>query len=101
MKTQEILTVLNPRGTWAKTTTTINPAPKLLSLRGKTIGILNNTKRGGEVLIPHIERTLHNLEPDMILRHWRIPLALPEEQKLPVLQEIAAECDGVFALLGD
>jgi len=100
MKMQETLTVANPRGTWANTKV-IHPAPKLSSLRGKTIGILNNTKRGGEVLLPHIERALYDLEPNILMRRWRIPLALPEEQKLPVLREMAGKCDGVFALIGD
>ena len=94
------LKVLSPRG---KVTgmTEVSLSPRLGDLNGKRIGVLNNTKSGGEMLLPYIMEALKRRFPTVQSRTWRIPVGLPPDHKEPKLREIAEYSDGVITLMGD
>lgn len=95
-----LLKILNPRGT-VSDSKQIDASPRLKDLAGKKIGIINNGKAGGEMLLPHLMDALQKNHPGIEIRQWEVPLAWPEETKEPVLDEIASQSDGVIALMGD
>lgn len=70
-------------------------------LRGKRIGILNNTKSGGDLLLPYVLDAIKARIPDVEFREWRIPFQLDPKLKAPRLEELARYSDGVIALTGD
>jgi hypothetical protein len=94
------LKILNPRGK-LKVTKQIHASPRLKDLAGKKIGILNNGKAGGLMLLPHLIGALQKHHPGIEIRQWEVPLAWAEKVKEPVLDEIANQSDGVIALMGD
>jgi len=95
-----ILKLLNPRGT-VDGAKQIRSSPRLRDLAGKKIGILNNGKAGGMMLLPYLKESLQKHHAGIELREWEVPLAWSEEVKEPVLNEIANHSDGVIALMGD
>ncbi len=94
------LKVLNPRGNIPQVTTT-SISERLSSLSGKKIGVLDNTKTGGEALLPYLEQALKRQVPTIQLRTWKVPFMMSPELKEPRLREIADYSDGVIALTGD
>lgn len=101
METRNVsLTVLSPRGMLPKIEQ-VAAARSLSGLSGKKIGILNNTKSGGDEILSYIEKTLRKQIPDIELRTWRVPVGLSPDSKKPLLEQIAEYSDGVFALMGD
>ncbi len=94
------LDVLNPRGKLAEFSE-FPSSPRLSSLSGRKIGILNNTKNGAETLIPYLKEALQRRYPDIELGMWKVNYALSKDVKEPKLKEIAEYCNGVIALLGD
>ena len=92
--------VLNPRGKASKVNQIpVSVAPSTLS--GKRIGILNNTKSGGEVLLPYIQEALEREVSGIEFHAWKVPAALSHDKKEPRLKEIARYSDFVVALMGD
>jgi hypothetical protein len=73
----------------------------LASLKGKKIGILNNTKSGGDLLLPYVLEALKGRVGEIEFQEWRVPFMLDPAEKEPRLVEIAAQTDGVIALTGD
>ena len=101
MKRSEVtLKVLTPRGKIAETAQ-IPASRRLGELRGKKIGVLNNSKIGGEMLLPYLEEALKKRIPSIQLRIWKVPFAASQDLKEPKLKEIAEYSDGVIALMGD
>ena len=94
------LEIMNPRGVVGGSEQ-INASPRLMSLAGKKIGILNNGKAGGEMLLPYLTDALQQHHAGIEIRRWEVPLAWSEEAKVPVLNELADQSDGVIALMGD
>ena len=94
------LTVLIPRGE-IEDISYVPPSPRLSSLAGKKIGILNSGKPGGEMLLPYIEEALKKRVPSIKLRTWKVPYGQPQQEKMPALRELASYSDGVIALIGD
>ena len=94
------LQVLNPRAE-VERMPQVSASPRLGSLTGRKIGILNNGKTGGEMLLPYLEETLKKRISDVELRTWVVPFARPPEVKEPILTEIAEYGDGVIVLIGD
>ncbi|MFC1961981.1 hypothetical protein ACFLWN_02925 [Chloroflexota bacterium] len=76
-------------------------SPRLESLSGRKIGIINNTKHGGEILWPYVAEALQKQLPDAELRTWRIHFAFPPSRKEPLLREVVDYSDAVIALMGD
>ena len=101
MQTSKVtLKVLNPRGE-VESAPQVSASPRLSALSGKKIGILNNGKAGGELLLPYLEAALKKRIPNVELRMWRVPFANPPATKEPKLKEIVQYSDGVIALTGD
>lgn len=94
------LKVLNPRGR----NTRMEKKPvssRLGTLDGSKIGVLSNTKNGGEILWPFVEDALKRRASGVQFRTWRLHFGLPPEQKEPTLKEIAENSDAVIAFMGD
>ena len=94
------LEVLNPRGKGPKISE-ISASRRLSSLSSKKIGIIYNTKPGGEILIPYLKAALRRRFPDIEFPMWEVNYAQSPEFKEPILKEIAECSDGVIALMGD
>lgn len=93
------LEVLDPRGElFAPPVQSINP--RLSSLAGKKIGIMNNGKAGADAFQPHLEKALKGVAPGAQLRTWGIAYnAYPDKAK--DLKAMADWSDAVIGLLGD
>ena len=99
-KRYTLMRVRNPRGE-ADRKPEVSINPRLETLLGRNIGILDNSKGGGEILLPYLEYAIKSRIPSVELRVWRVPFALPAHIKDPRLREIAEFSDGVIALIGD
>jgi len=94
------LKVLNPRGKIAQ-------APRkplsnrLGDLAGKNIALLSNTQIGAELMLPYLEKALQSRIPSVKLRAWRVRFNTSPAEKDPKLREIAAQSDGVVAMMGE
>lgn len=93
------LEVLDPRGELY--TPPVQPInPRLKSLAGKKIGIMNNGKPGADAFQPHLERALKAVAPGVQLRTWGIAYNVyPDKAK--DLKAMADWSDAVIGLLGD
>ena len=93
------LEILDPRGElFTLPVTPINP--RLSSLEGKKIGIINNGKEGADTFQPYLEKVLKEAVPTVEIRRWGIPYnAYPGKEK--DFQEVVKWSDGVIGLLGD
>lgn len=96
---QAKLDVLDPRAElYAPPLKSINP--RLGTLAGKKIGILNNTKPGADAFQPYLEKALKEAVPAVEIRSWAIPYnAYPGKEK--DLKALADWSDAVIGLLGD
>ena len=93
------LTVMNPQAE-IKEIKEVPPSPRMRSLDGKKIGLINNTKLGATMLQPEIEKTMRELSPKVKLKSWIIS-HVPFEEKSKALKEVAQASDGVILFLGD
>lgn len=94
------LEVLSPRAKILRDDAIAGSAP-LGDLRGRKIGILNNTKSGGDLLLPYVLEAIRQRAGDVQFEEYRIPFMLDPDEKTPRLRELVAESDGVIALTGD
>jgi len=93
------LEVLDPRGELF-TLPVVPINPRLSSLEGKKIGIINNGKEGADTFQPYLEKALMEAVPTVEIRRWGIPYnAYPGKEK--DFQEVVKWSDGVIGLLGD
>lgn len=93
------LTVMNPRAE-IQGAKPIPLSPRLRSLEGKKIGLINNTKDSAQLLQPELEKALKEAIPGVQLKSWSIYYR-PFENKDKALTEAAQASDGVILLLGD
>ena len=77
------------------------PAPRLHTLAGKTLGLLDISKPGGNLFLDHLERLLkERFEVGQIVRAMKPTFAKPApDEVIDVL--IAARCDAVIEALAD
>ena len=94
------LEVLNPRGEISGAEM-FGASQGLGDLNGRKIGILNNTKSGGDLLLPYVLEAIKGQHPDVEFKEWRVPFMLDPAEKAPRLKEVAEYADGVIALTGD
>lgn len=94
------LKVMNPRGE-AEAIKKVALSPRLPSLQGRKIGILQNTKPGGDMLLPYVQDALKARFPGIEFRKWTVPHHMLPDEKTQALKEIVAYSDGVIALIGD
>jgi hypothetical protein len=93
------LKVYDPRAElWAPPVTPIQP--RLATLDGKKIALLNNTKPGADFIRPHIEKVLKEKFPKAEIREFVISYnAYPSKRDdMKVVKDWA---DAVIGLLGD
>ena len=93
------LTVLNPRAE-IKGPEPIPVSPRLHTLEGKRIGLINNSKAGADLLQPELEKNLKAVAPTARLKSYSISY-LGFEGKDRALREAAQNSDGIILLLGD
>ena len=84
-------------------TSELNPAqralhPRLVTLEGKTVGLLDINKPRGDVLLDRLEE-LFNQEGILVKRYNKPTMT--RVAPLEVKQQIAAECDAVVEALAD
>lgn len=93
------LKVLDPRAErWSPPATPIQP--RLSTLDGKKIAIVNNTKPGADYIQPFIEKVLKEKFPGVVFKEFKLSYnAYPN--KANDLKEIAAWADAVVGMLGD
>ncbi len=94
------LSVFSPRGV-VESIPQVSASPRLADLTGAKIGIINNGKSGGEMLLPYLEEALRERIGGVELRTWRIPFAWSADTKESRLKEVSEYGDGVIALMGD
>lgn len=93
------LEILHPRGELF-TPPLIPVSPRLSTLAGKKIGILNNTKPGADSFLPFMEEALKEAFPTVEFKTFVISYnAYPGKAK--DLKALADWSDGVIGLLGD
>lgn len=92
------LVILDP--TAGAIRSTVQRAPRLESLDGKVIGLLDNTKLNSDRFLVHLAAALKERYPgaEFVTRRKGGPSspAAPE-----LLDELAARCDAVVAAVGD
>jgi len=93
------LKVLDPRAElMSAPATPINP--RLATLSGKKIGIINNTKPGADSFQPYVLQVLKESYPNIAFKVWNISYnSYPNKAK--DLKAVAQWSDGVIGLLGD
>lgn len=90
-------TVLNPSS--EVTATEINPAPRLQSLAGKTVGFISNGKEGTKGFFSHLEQLLRDeLKVGKVIFRQKSNYSAPAESSL--ISE-AAEWDLAISGIGD
>jgi len=72
--------------------------PRLASLNGKTVGLLDINKPRGDVLLDRIEELFN--EQGVTVKRYKKP-TMTRVAPLEVKQQIAAECDAVVEALAD
>jgi hypothetical protein len=98
-ESQVTLTVMNPRAD-LQGPTPIPLAPRLRTLEGQRIGLINNTKENATLLQPELEKALQEMLPSAKLKSWSISYR-PFENKNRALEEPAKDSDGIILLFGD
>ncbi len=96
---QVTLTVMNPRAD-LQGPTPIPLAPRLRTLEGKRIGLVNNTKENATLLQPELEKALREMLPSAKLKSGSLSYR-PFENKDRALEELAKNSDGIILLFGD
>lgn len=84
-------------------TAELNPAakallPRLASLEGKIVGLLDINKPRGDILLNRLEQLF--AEQDVQVKRYSKP-TMTRVAPLAVRQQIAAECDAVVEALAD
>jgi hypothetical protein len=96
---QVTLTVMNPRAE-LQGPKLIPLSPRLLSLDGQRIGLINNTKDNATLLQPELEKALRELLPKVKIKSWSISYR-PFENKERALEEAAKGSDAIILFVGD
>ena len=95
--------IVNPEG--AARPQQLAPAPRPISLTGKTVGLAWNGKPGGDVALEEIANLLAQSTPDLrFIKYWEtVPESRSERELGPsVIQSMAAhEPDVVIVSQGD
>jgi len=77
------------------------PAPRLDSLRGKTIGLLDISKAGGSHFLDRLERLLtERAGVRLVVREVKPTFAKPAPRNV-IDRLVAAGCEGVIEALAD
>ena len=78
-----------------------NPAPRLTTLTGKTIGLLDISKSGGSVFLDHLENLLkQRFGVAQVVRVMKPTFAKPAPDAV-IAKLLDAKCDVVIEALAD
>jgi len=78
----------------------VRMAPRLPTLQGKTIGLLENSKPHSKELLDFVEQLLHErLQPAQVLRFRKPNASRPAPDELVI--DIVKQCDAVINGVGD
>jgi hypothetical protein len=91
------LEVLNPVAVSKGELTTSAAAARSQSLAGKKIGLLWNTKRGGNIGLEWVGELLKKRHSDVKL----FPLEIKEGATPAMIEQVIRECDAAVASTGD
>lgn len=81
------------------TTPEVRLAPRPSDLRGKRVGLVQNTKANSGALLEAVAEVLQNdLQPAEVIRR-KVPPSMPASAE--VLDELARDCDLVIEAVGD
>ena len=77
------------------------PASRLDTLAGKTLGLLDISKPGGNLFLDHIERLLKDrFDVGLIIRAMKPTFSKPAPDEI-IDKLVAARCDAVIEALAD
>ena len=77
------------------------PAPRLDTLAGKTLGLLDISKPGGNLFLDHLERLLNErFDVGQIIRVMKPTFSKPAPDSV-IDHLVAASCDAVIEALAD
>lgn len=91
------LRVLNPEAVSQGDLKIFPPAPRPPTLDGKTIGLLWNDKRGGDVALLKLGKLIQQRYKDVKLVHYQGPRGYPKS----LLEKAFEECDVFLGSTGD
>lgn len=74
--------------------------PRLASLQGKTIGLLDISKPRGKEFLDEVERQLLALGIDIEIKRYQKP-TFTRVAPVPLTQQISVECDALIEGLAD
>jgi hypothetical protein len=96
--TTDVVTVLHPAAEDVAERQRL--APRLASLQGKTVGLIDNHKRNANVYLEELGRLLqeqHGVARVVTYRKVSQSLPTPDE----VLDQLASECDAIIHAVAD
>jgi hypothetical protein len=93
------LRVLNPRGK-VEGVPLVSASPRLKTLNGKRIGIIEHRVTSSECLFPFLNKVLQDRYPSTEFRIWELPVMGGGDARINRLKEIADASDGVVIALG-
>jgi hypothetical protein len=92
-------TLVNPLDETPRTSA--KPAPRLTSLSGKTIGLLDISKPGGNIFLDHLERLLkQRYGVAEVVRAMKPTFTKPAPDAV-IAKFVDAKCDAVIEALAD
>jgi len=92
-----MLEVLNPVAVSKGELTKTPAAPRPDTLAGKKVGLLWNTKRGGNIGLERVGELLKKRHPDIQL----FPLEIKEGATREMIEQVIKECDVTVGSTGD
>jgi hypothetical protein len=96
--TTEVITVLHPAA--EDVTETHRLAPRLSSLQGMTVGLIDNHKRNANVYLEELGRLLQEgYGVSRVVTYRKISQSLPMPDE--VLDQLARECDAIIHAVAD
>ena len=94
----DIITVLHPAA--EDVAETLGLAPRLSSLRGMTVGLIDNHKRNANVYLEELGRLLQaRYGVTEVVTYRKISQSLPTPDK--VLDHLASTCDAIIHAVAD
>jgi hypothetical protein len=96
--TTEVITVLHPAAEDVAETHRL--APRLSSLQGMTVGLIDNHKRNANVYLEELGRLLQEgYGVSRVVTYRKISQSMPTPDE--VLDQLASECDAIIHAVAD
>jgi hypothetical protein len=96
--TTDVVTVLNPAAEDVAEPQRL--APRLSSLQGRTVGLIDNHKRNADIYLEELSRLLQErYGVSQVVTYRKISQSLPTAGE--VLDQLAGECDAIIHAVAD